>query len=228
MQTTLFNFSKAENTAARTEGRLSHRQRLAAVLGDGREWHYTGEMTALQFPTGTCTCGHMGLKYLFRLRHTSGKTAIVGSSCIDIYSEANPDMVESIRLALADELAKAADQRRKAKELAESAEIAALLTTASELAYKLDEALAAGADTYEYRDWQGTWHTGYKSRRRVDYCVFRQWHTADVAATRLADRANRDGYPFRWRQYKAKHAFRKAIQTQIDVLNNLLAGPLWA
>ena len=64
MQTS-FLTSPAQNAAYRIEGRLSHRQRLAARLGDGRDWEYTGECTELEHATGKCTCGHIGLRFLW-------------------------------------------------------------------------------------------------------------------------------------------------------------------
>lgn len=223
----LFRESAAERDAAIIGNRHGHRARLMARLGDGRNWEFTGDVCELPHATGVCSCGHTGLKYLFQLRNTAtGDTAVVGSSCIEVYSEANPELVASVGAAMEAKLAEAAERRKAAKAAAQQREVTEALAKLTALAYRLDEKLAVAAREFTYRDYFGNDCKGFTATRRVSYRVWREWHTADIAAMRLANR--QEVYPFRWRQYTRPSAFLKAINVEIAKVESLLAGELWS
>lgn len=94
------------------EARSAYAKRLAAVLGNGAEWSYRGEVDEAP-GNGICACGHTGLRYLFPIYHPDGRRVIVGSSCIETYAAVNPAMVAGIQAA-ADEARRAHDEKIRA------------------------------------------------------------------------------------------------------------------
>lgn len=101
MSACLFETGATDRRRAAELDRLRNRshyvQRLAAVLGRGMDWEYRGECLDLQWPSGRCTCGHTGLRYLFTIHHkTSGRTAIVGSTCVTTYPGISPELAERL------------------------------------------------------------------------------------------------------------------------------------
>lgn len=97
----------------RTRRNAHYARRLAAVLGNGDEWEYRGECMVLDRPTGRCACGHEGLRYLFRLHHKSGRTCIVGSTCVGTYRGISPALVSRLTAEVA--RLEAADRLRAAR-----------------------------------------------------------------------------------------------------------------
>lgn len=67
----------------RVSQKSDYRLRLEAALGNPAEWEYRGECWRLPFCGGRCACGHVGLRFQFRIHHPDGRTAIVGSTCIN-------------------------------------------------------------------------------------------------------------------------------------------------
>ena len=90
MQLALFDVG--QRTAAPT----FYQTNLLHVLGDARLWSYHGECVDAGRPSGRCSCGHVGLRYLFTIHGPNGRTAIVGSTCIGHFRSQNPAMVEKI------------------------------------------------------------------------------------------------------------------------------------
>lgn len=83
-----------------TRKKSTYLQNITNSLGDLSQWEYRGECQDLQFPSGSCSCGHGGLRFLFTIHHKQTKeTKIVGSVCINLFQETNPDMVLAIEAA---------------------------------------------------------------------------------------------------------------------------------
>lgn len=178
----------AEIEAARARGRQRYAETLQAVLGNGAEWEYRGQCGEDPRCGGKCACGQTGLRYLFTIHHPDGRTAILGSSCIETYPGISPAMVERVR-ADAQRLEEAAEERkRRAREVARQGEVQELLRRWSEACYRLDAACAA----HPYR--------------HVAYEVWRGWSGAryrDLARRRLAERQEGKPHPaVRLKQYK--------------------------
>lgn len=229
MQELLFRESAAEREASAQGAKLSHLERLRDRLGDGRDWDFTGEVTELPHATGTCSCGHSGLKFLFLLRNRkTADTAIVGSTCIEHYAEANPDMVKGIRAAVDQIEAQAAEQKRKARELAQEAEVQALLAECREVTQQLCRIVAEGAERSTCRDYFGNEQVCYRQTKRVNSELYRARFEPSACAMRLESWVD-----CRWRQYKSKAAFKTAIRKEIAEVKRLLAvrpvftGPMW-
>lgn len=70
-------------------------------LGDAREWQFDGEMVDLGTPSGKCTCDHP-IRYVFVIRHPDGRTAPVGSECINHFQSYNPELWEKMSKCHAD------------------------------------------------------------------------------------------------------------------------------
>jgi hypothetical protein len=103
--------ARKQREAYRTLQRSQYVARLAAVLGRGADWEYRGECQDLQMPSGKCSCGHHGLRYLFTIHHkTSGRRAIVGSSCVETFPGISPELAAQLG-AEADRLEANARQR---------------------------------------------------------------------------------------------------------------------
>lgn len=219
----------AEETKADTaRGKLEYSKRLVAALGDGRDWEYAGQCTDLQRPVGKCCCGHEGIRYEFMIRNTkTGSLNIVGSSCINHFSDVNPALVASITAALDQLESAAAERKAAARKLTQEAEVQAELTKLSELSWKLDTILATGAESFTYRDWTGKQQIGFRQVRRVTREVFFGWHDCGIAAKRIHDRTEGKQYPFRFKQYKQIGAFLRAIRKDIAAIENLLTGRIW-
>lgn len=140
----MLNIDEGNTTLAKHESRSGYAARLAAALGNGADWEFTGQVTCLQFPTGVCACGHNGLKYLFFIQHrTTGASLAVGSSCIETYQDINPEMVGAIQSKLAELRADHAETIRKAKESAGAAEVQALALAVSAKRLELFQAVAS-------------------------------------------------------------------------------------
>lgn len=173
---TLFPLERYD-AGATIRGRSQYAARLALVLGDGSEWEYRGECYDLQRCTGKCSCGHEGLRYLFRLHYPDGRTVIVGSTCVTTYEAISPALVKRLLADLARLEAAAEERERLAQLAAQSSEIIALMRQWSRAEYATDQAIEA-------------WHAAHPSARWLPPVVFRR----PGAAERLADR--REVHPF--------------------------------
>ena len=84
MNAQLFETRPISRRRRPAEQRNHYAERLARVLGNGRDWSYRGECFDLGWPSGICACGHTGLRYLFTLHHADGlRTVKVGSVCVE-------------------------------------------------------------------------------------------------------------------------------------------------
>jgi hypothetical protein len=82
---------KLEKKSILDGGNVEYAKRLCVALGNPQEWDYQGECNDLGLPSGTCACGHSGIRYEFVLIHrTSNKREVVGSTCICHYFLINP------------------------------------------------------------------------------------------------------------------------------------------
>lgn len=118
------DIAQTENTISNLKHSNAWRERLAAALAPSPgEWEFTGEVGEDDTGMAKCACGH-SIKYLFNLeRKRDGKKVIVGSSCIEHYGEAAPELVESIKKAVEELKAKLAEDKKKAKAAAAEIEV---------------------------------------------------------------------------------------------------------
>ena len=92
-----FEISAETNKRWKLEATEGHYKALLAKLGNGADWEYRGECTEDPRCGGRCSCGHIGLRYLFTIRHKeTGRPAIVGSTCIGHFRSVNEKMVAGI------------------------------------------------------------------------------------------------------------------------------------
>lgn len=227
-QTTLFERSAEDTALSTANNRHGYAANLAAVLGDGADWEYRGDCNERQYADGKCACGHAGIRFEFMIHHkTENRSVIVGSSCINSYSAINPDMVNAIA-ADVERLERAAAERLKAaKAAAQETEIQQALDEYDAIAWELDRRLSEGAESYPYRR-GGEQVTGYVQRRRVKRELYFNWSNPSTAATRWHDRQLGQRHPTsRWKQYKLKSAFLRAIRAEIERVKVLADGRIW-
>ena len=61
---------------------------LCAALGNPEEWEFRGVITEAGPPAfAHCACGHP-IRDCFHINHPDGRTAIIGSTCIEYFQEA--------------------------------------------------------------------------------------------------------------------------------------------
>lgn len=93
----------------------AYNARLLRVLGDGREWEYTGICNDLGRASGSCSCGHP-IRFEYILRHkVRGTGAVVGSECVNHFAEANPDTFRQLTEAVERTRAELAEKERQAR-----------------------------------------------------------------------------------------------------------------
>lgn len=123
---------------------LIHFERLQAILGDGRDWHYTGESAEDPGCAYVCSCGHHGLRFLFFIEHnTNGRRIGVGSSCIHQFESVNPQMVEGIRADHERQLEAAALREKNRKNSAIEDQAQDIIRQCHELAWAIDDRIVA-------------------------------------------------------------------------------------
>lgn len=228
MQATLFAPSREETKADDRRGALGFRQRLLSVLGDGRDWEYTGDCNERQHADGKCSCGHLGLRFEFMLRNKlTGNTCIVGSSCVETYAETCPDMVNAIRADVERLDHEAAERKRAARELTQGMAIQEALAEFDRVAWELDRRMATGAEPYTVRDAFGRDNVYFRQVRRTTWAIYKSRFTPCHAAQRLANFTDGQHWPERWKQYKSKPAFIRAIKAQTEYVQRLGAGKVW-
>ena len=66
-------------------------QKFVTRLGDPSKWTFEGEIIDLGTPSGKCTCDHP-IRYVFVIHGPDGKTAPVGSECINHFQSYNPEL----------------------------------------------------------------------------------------------------------------------------------------
>jgi hypothetical protein len=219
------------NSADSKEHKSWNLRALTAALGDGTDWEYTGQCSEDPSSSGVCTCGHLGLRFLFIIRNVkNGETKIVGSTCINHFQNANPKLVEAI-VADCEKLRQAAAERiKEAKALAAETEIAELLEKLRSLLWMLAERLGAATKPFEFKHYNGTSYemvVGYNQTRRVTRELYFSKYTPVSMAYRLAERAKNPDYqfPLSFKAYKSRSAFKKAIETKIAEINGYLSRP---
>lgn len=151
METTTAEIETApeEIAAALKASRRDTYLRLAETLGDGAQWEYRGECADLGSPRGTCTCGHAGIRYEFTLHHADGRSAVVGSSCIETYQGVSTATAAAILADLEKLKAAGRERIRQAKEAAKAAAVQALLAEWSGLEYDADAVVLAYARRWD-------------------------------------------------------------------------------
>lgn len=131
---------KLESKLEKSQYGNAWRAKLSEALApDPSEWRFTGEIGEDDSGLAKCACGH-SIKYLFHLeRERDGKKVIVGSSCIEHYGEANPELVESIKAANEDLKKRIQEEKKAAKRAAQEAEVDKIRD-----------------------EWESLWNKGYK------------------------------------------------------------------
>lgn len=99
-------------------------RKFIARLGDAREWTFDGEVIDLGIPAGKCTCDHP-IRYVFVIHHPDGRTAPVGSECINHFQAYNPDLWEKMSKCHADYWERRNAAEKAAKEAQAQADAAA-------------------------------------------------------------------------------------------------------
>jgi hypothetical protein len=87
-----------------SKGKIEVLQRLAAVLGDGRDWSHDGTVidhgpgATTKFNAPRCSCSHP-VRYQYVLNHkdNAAVTAFVGSECIEYFELANPELFATLK-----------------------------------------------------------------------------------------------------------------------------------
>ena len=90
-------------------------RKFIARLGDARQWTFDGEVIDLGVPIGKCTCDHP-IRYVFVIRHPDGRTAPVGSECINHFQAYNPELWEKMSKCHADYWARRTAAEKAVKE----------------------------------------------------------------------------------------------------------------
>lgn len=103
--------AKLETTA----DKQAHRAALVAVLGNGAEWEYRGEVVDLK--EGKCACGHH-IRYGYPVHHPDGRAVTLGSSCINVFEGVNPFALALLVAAVQSTEQKIADAKKAAAKAA--------------------------------------------------------------------------------------------------------------
>jgi len=226
VQQTLFEQSTAGERFRRSE---YHARNLVTRLGNGADWHFTGNVSEDPRCTGVCACKHEGLRYLFQLRNpTTGDTCFVGSRCSETFSGVNPGMVEAVQRAAERLEREAAERLKAAPELAQTREIEAALDAYDIAAWDLARRLAPHVTEFAYRHYDGSPAIGYRSTRRVRRDLWEAGWTPDRCAISLAERVDGSRFPKRWKAYKSKAAFLKHIKAETAMIETLSQGSPFA
>ena len=159
----------------------AHYARLLEVLGDGREWEYTGICNDLEKPVGKCACGHP-VRYEFVIERMSDKkTAVLGSECINYFKEVNPETFAAMQAAHAAILAKLAEAKKAAKAAQQAVEVEAARHTWQGCKERAEAILEAASDDNRFLPYDL-----YRLRYRTAYldeapeyqraCDLRKWY----------------------------------------------------
>lgn len=117
MATKLEQVSKEHH---KKERRVLFIERFIAVLGDSREWEFSGEVIESKRPDMSCVCGH-AIQTAFVIVHKQGKKSPqkLGSECINHFAEYNPDLYNKLMAGLESHKAKLNEARKAAKKAAD-------------------------------------------------------------------------------------------------------------
>lgn len=124
------------NKTGRAAANAAHLRKLAAAMApDPSAWTYEGEVSDGKGSNAKCTCGHP-IRWIFTIRRKSDGAALpIGSTCIET---SVPFLMQHNAEALAEQLTAAvkahqkalrvaaAAERKRARELAQDAELSAL------------------------------------------------------------------------------------------------------
>ncbi len=187
-----------ENQIDRAESDFAVRARLLEAFGgnvDGWEMTSTGYSDP---PDGVCACGHRPLMDLYFWTHPDrpGQVVTTGSTCVFTVPGLDPRSLDRIREHVEQLRAKLAEDKRKAREAARTAEVSELL---ARILAALCSRYPAGI-AYE--------HTGW-ARARSDYGEAK-------AGAQHSD--------YQWRVRRVREALRlKSRAGQLSRLRALLA-----
>ncbi len=115
---------KMENKDIRQGSEIAWQRAFIEKLGDPSKWVYTGVCTDAAPAMSHCICGEQ-IRWCFEIAY-NGRTEIVGSVCIDHFSEINPSLYADLMAAnetLKDRLAEA---KHKSKQAEQEAQLAPL------------------------------------------------------------------------------------------------------
>lgn len=144
---------KEERDIQNTTARLYHVQALIDALGNPSEWEYKGEMVDHDKNRTKCSCGHP-IRYEFILHHANGRTAPIGSTCVDHYAVIRPEDAAAMQETLKKHMEKLAASKKEAKKLLQDAEIQDLVEEAGALKKEIWAMFASWGEGYlEYSKW---------------------------------------------------------------------------
>jgi len=107
-------------------GSIAHSEALLSAMGGSPDgWSYTGIVTDAGPAGSKCACGHQ-IRYEYHWEHTSGRKLITGSVCVEHLPFVNAATLDSMKADLDALLKRQREDRRKAEQAAQSAEVAAL------------------------------------------------------------------------------------------------------
>lgn len=194
-----------EQELTKAENQTAYARRLAAVLGNGADWSFDGEMAEDPTCQGKCACGHEGLRFLFTLNHkATGRREIVGSSCMLTYPGISPEVVEGMERALDVIRERAAEARRKAAAAEREAEVSAMVAEWSDLEWKLDRLAAE-------------WESRAGGRQVRPWEVFLRYGFADrIKGDTSATHPNAANLRLPWRKLKSAHGKKVRLRVIIE------------
>jgi hypothetical protein len=107
-------------------GGITHSEALLSAMGGSPDgWSYTGIVTDAGSAGSKCACGH-SIRYEYHWEHTSGRKLITGSVCVEHLPFVNAATLDSMKADLDALIKRQREDRRKAEQAAQSAEVAAL------------------------------------------------------------------------------------------------------
>jgi hypothetical protein len=156
---------------------------------------------------GKCACGHEAIRYEFTIHHPDGRTAILGSTCIETYPGISPEAVAAVERDLFRLEAEAKAREKRARELTQDQEIIALARQWSDSLYRLDEAIG-------------------NSGRRIAWKLWDAYRFRDGCRARLENRTPGTIHPkAKMKQYKSKAAAIRFLKSAIADTDAWAADP---
>ena len=111
------------NDLAQDAGALVWSSNLVAALGDPKDWEYTGEVSQGDPSKTHCACGHP-IMDCYIIRHkVSGRTSMLGSTCIGYFEQAG-DIYASLCTAVQEQARKLSEAKKAAKRAADEIKVA--------------------------------------------------------------------------------------------------------
>jgi len=161
------------------------------------EYEYRGEVADAGAPVAQCACGHP-IRFCFPIYHASGKTAILGSTCVEHYSLLCPETGARMKAAEERLHAEIAAARKLAARATADAENAGLWQIYSELRDKAVAAHKANRQAGQRSPhdlWQFAegWYEKYRVQNPPEYTRpsdLRKWLTKAIARVQRLENLN--------------------------------------